>query len=61
MAKQASSCCWSEEETGGKGEVSLDNESAIDKSPLAMWLGDGGALLKYKEVLNNFKLVNKYI
>lgn len=58
MAKQTSSCCWSEEETGGEGEVSLDNESAIDKSPLAMWLGDGGALLKYKKVLKQLKKKN---
>jgi len=36
FAKQTSSCCWSEEETGGDGEVSLDNESAIDNSPPVM-------------------------
>lgn len=45
LAKLTSSCCWSEEETGGDGEVSRDNESAIDNSPPARWLGDGGALL----------------
>jgi hypothetical protein len=36
FVKQTSSGCWSEEETGGDGEVSLDNESAIDNSPPAI-------------------------
>lgn len=53
FVKQTSSCGWSEEETGGDGEVSLDNESAIDKSPPVIWLGEGGALLKYNLI---FKL-----